>query len=565
MKSFDTKAPSIHTAIELTNAPIMFQPHSLATTSKTLRTVFEHLPSVDLRRLKFEKYVACSLLGLANLSMAYMFQDYTRFFWYLFPLVMIRPLVDIIEITIIIVSYLVRRLHPPNPKIPAIPENFVYLLCCYNETYQEIMTSLRSLAEQKMVDAHKKAILVVCDGRASSKGMTKTAAAHLKDDIIERPSSVPMSQAYTAWDGVPMDAEIIKGEFRGVPIICIIKNENRGKRDGIVLARSFFHKFNHRDSKPPLAMMSPRLFAELSDFLEKASIRSIDYAIGIDADTRFDLECVSNLIQTVREDEKIVGVTGHIRADPIAMGQFSISYLYQNAEYTVGQYRRRLRQNLTSGRVTCLPGCCQLLRVLESTCGDDILQKFGYYPKPSDGLFRTIRSMMSEDRDHVCLVLSENADVQTRVCHRARAYTTAPQTLSVFLSQRRRWTLGPLTSDSLLISRRKTGWMERLAVFTSLLHWVVNPALFFVRFYFKLDRQTKLWLFFLGRYRNAWDLLVAILASTSVLDAVQLCIGSMMYSYFIPFVNFVVQFYTLYKLDDFTWGKTRVGVEARVE
>lgn len=61
-----------------------------------------------------------------------------------------------------------------------------------------------------------------------------------------------------------------------------------------------------------------------------------------------DLECVSNLIQTVREDEKIVGVTGHIRADPIVMRQFTIPYLYQNAECTVGQYRRRLRQNLTS-------------------------------------------------------------------------------------------------------------------------------------------------------------------------------------------------------------------------
>ena len=424
--------------------------------------------------------------------MAYMFQDYTRFFWYLFPLLVLRSVVDFIEITMIIVSYFVRRMNPETSKIPATPESFVYLLCCYNETYAEIMTSLVSLAEQKSVDGHKKAIVVVCDGRVSSKGMTKTAAAHLKEDFIERPKIIPMSQAYTAWDNVPMDAEIIKGEFRGLPIICIIKNENRGKRDGIVLARSFLHKFNHRASKPSLAMMSPKLFAELSDFLEEASIQSVDYTVGIDADTRFDTECVSNLIQTVREGEQIIGVTGYIRADPIALGQFTISYLYQNAEYMVGQYRRRLRQSLTSGRVTCLPGCCQLLRVLESTCGDDILQKFGYYPKPSDGLFRTIRSMMSEDRDHVCLVLSENADVQTRVCHHARAYTTAPQTPSVFLSQRRRWTLGPLTSDSLLLSRSSTGWMERVAAFSSLLHWVVNPALFFSRFYRKCSLQLNL-------------------------------------------------------------------------
>jgi chitin synthase len=91
--------------------------------------------------------------------------------------------------------------------------------------------------------------------------------------------------------------------------------------------------------------------------------------------------------------------------------------------------------------------------------------------------------MMSEDRDHICLVLSEYADVRTRVCLTARAYTTVPSTPSVLLSQRRRWTLGPLTSDSLLLSRKTTGWIERVAAFTSILHWIINPALYVSRYY----------------------------------------------------------------------------------
>jgi chitin synthase len=313
----------------------------------------------------------------------------------------------------------------------------------------------------------------------------------MKEEIIERPSSKLMPQAYTSWDGAPMDAEIVKGEYRGLPIICITKNENRGKRDGIVLVRSFLHKFNQRDSEPSLGMLSHTLFAELAGFLEKASIQSVDYAIGIDADTRFDAECVINLIQTVREGDQIIGVTANIRVDPKTLGRFSIAYLFQNAEYIIGQNRRRLRQSITSRRVTCLPGCCQLLRVKEKTCGDYILGKFGYYPKATDGLFRTIRSMMSEDRDHICLVLSEYADVQTRVSLSARAYTSAPHSLSVFLSQRRRWTLGPLTSDTLLASRRSTGWMERVAAITSVLHWLVNPALFISRSYRTYHRSCS--------------------------------------------------------------------------
>jgi chitin synthase len=33
-----------------------------------------------------------------------------------------------------------------------------------------------------------------------------------------------------------------------------------------------------------------------------------------------------------------------------------------------------------------------------------------------------------------------------------------------------------------------------------------------------------------------------------------------MHSYFAAYVNFMTQLYTLYKLDDFRWGKTRVVV-----
>jgi chitin synthase len=411
----------------------------------------------------------------------YMFSDFSRFFWCLLPITILRNVVDFTEIHLIVIFSIIRRLQTqPTPMVPAKPESFVYLLCCYNETYQELMNSLDSLAEQQSVDDHKKAIIVVCDGRESSRA---SPGAHMRDEIIEQPSSTIMSAAYTSWDGAPMDAEIVKGEFRGLPIICITKNENRSKRDGIILVRSFLHKFNQRDSKPSLGMLSPALFTELAGFLQKASIQSVDYAVGMDADTRFDPECVINLIQTVREGDQIVGVTASIRVDPRTLGPFSIAYLYQNAEYIIGQHRRRLRQSITSRRVTCLPGCCQLLRVTEKTCGEFILAKFGYYPRDTDGLFRTVRSMMSEDRDHICLVLSEYADVETRVSLCSRAYTSAPHSLSVFLSQRRRWTLGPLTSDCLLVSRASTGWMERVAAATSVLHWMVSPALFISRFY----------------------------------------------------------------------------------
>ncbi|EMD85490.1 glycosyltransferase family 2 protein [Bipolaris maydis ATCC 48331] len=559
MNIIRASSTATQSAIAMKDTPDSLQGKTISISTQALRNAIEHLPSVNNQRLRTEKYATMGILVPLNFTLLYMFKSYLKYFWGLAPLVIMRSLVDFIEITLVIIFFWYRRLYPQVLEVPKTPESFVYLLCCYNETYMELMVSLNSLAMQNSIDEHKKLIIVVCDGHVSTKGNAKTAAAYLKEDIIERPSSTFVPEAYTSWDGNQMDVELIKGEFKGFPIICLIKNENRGKRDGIVLIRSFLHKFNSRKLSPSLAMLTPKLFDKLSLFLESNQIQSVDYAIGIDADTRFDPECVSNLLQTVREGDKVVGVTGYIRADPQTSSPISLSYLYQNAEYTVGQHRRRLRQSLTNGRVTCLPGCCQLLRVQESTCGDHILGRFGYYPKETDGLFRTIRSMMSEDRDHVCLVLSEYSDVQTRLCLKAKAYTTAPWSPSIFLSQRRRWTLGPLTSDSLLISRKSTGYMERIAALCSVFHWVVNPALYISKYYRILDNRTLSILYFLENYRKVWDLMCVIFSARSLLESLQLLSGIIIYGLCAPFVNFVVQLYTIYNLDDFRWGKTRIA------
>lgn len=394
------------------------------------------------------------------------------------PIILFRPFVNSLEITLLIIFYFIRRASFAGPKVPDTPENIAYLLACYNETGAELENSLNSLVAQRKVETHNKAIVIICDGRCNGRGMEKTTAEQLSGEIIENPTSTIIKDAYTAWDGRPMDVELLCGMFKGLKVLCIVKEENRGKRDSLIVVRSFLHKFNQRHLGLSRGIFSSQLFEHMSDFFLNASMDSVEYVVGMDADTRFDQYCVFNLVQTVREGEKIIGVCGQIMADPTSSSPFSLPYLYQNVEYKIGQHRRRLRQSLMSKKVTCLPGCCQLLRVIDETCGDKLLEQFGYYPKEEDGLFRTIQSMMSEDRDHVCLILREHADVQTRQCLAAKAYTSVPETLSVFLSQRRRWTLGPMVSDILLSTRKSTGLTERIAAMSATLDWTITIAMF---------------------------------------------------------------------------------------
>ncbi|KUL91538.1 hypothetical protein ZTR_01643 [Talaromyces verruculosus] len=555
-----TPAGIISTSHE--NVSTALRKRKFSVSSRSPRKTIEHLPSINPRRLRLEKYVFLTALFGVNFTLIYMSMYLSKYYWILLPMYLLRPLMDVVEILTIAIAYPIRRAHPRHPEVPEALENLVYLLPCYNETKAELMHSLNSLVGQKHLDQHNKAIIIVCDGRYKGKGMTKTTADHLKQDIIENPLITLVQRAYMSWDGSQMDVEVVEGDFRGLPVFCIIKAENRGKRDGIILVRSLLHKFNQRYTKPSASTLSPQFFTQVSDFLVNSSMPSVEYVVGMDADTRFDTECVHYLIKTVREGEHVVGVCGHIQPDFTTSKPYSIFTIYQNAEYAIGQYRRRLRQDLTSRRVTCLPGCCQLLRVIESTCGDEIMGQFGYYPKEQDGLFRTIRSMMSEDRDHVCLVLRENPDVDVRQCLMARAFTSVPQSFTVFLSQRRRWTLGPVTSDVLLAVRKSTGWVERLAAIASTISWAIMPFMFLSRWFREeFDPRTRVMFFAFATFRDIWNLSIVFMSPWSRKEAIQYVIGALMCSFLGPYVSISIVLYSLYHLDDFRWGKTRIVSE----
>ncbi|KAF9701679.1 hypothetical protein EKO04_000857 [Ascochyta lentis] len=524
----------------------------------------EHRPPVNSRKHRREKYAFLSILFLANLAVSLMSMNFSRFYWILLPITLFRPFVDSTEITLLVIFYLIRRLYPTPPKVPDTPENLAYLLTCYNETSTELTRSLASLADQQNLETHNKAVIIVCDGRCNGRGMEKTTADQLKEDVIENATTTSIPSAYTAWDGKPMDVELIRGTFKSLDVLCIVKEENRGKRDSLILIRSFLHKLNQQATNPhqPIGIFSPQLFTHMRHFFQSLSMPTVQHIIGIDADTRFDPHCITNLVQTARESPKIVGVSGFVLADPTITSPFSLPFIYQTTEYRTGQIRRRFRQSLMTRKVTCLPGCCQLLRVVEETCGDELLSRFGYYPLESDTLFRTIQSMTSEDRDHICLMLQMHKDVQTRQCLAARAYTSVPHSAVVFLRQRRRWTLGPIVSDSLLALRGETGVAERMAAVASVWNWASTLSMLFAPFFrAPLDPTTARLCSSLIAYRNTWDYTTVLLSSTSLLQLCQNIVGCILVSQLAPTAGVIVHIYSLMYLDDFQWGKMRGDVK----
>ena len=330
---------------------------------------------------------------------------------------------------------LLRRVHPEKAVIPATPESMVYLLPCYNETREECQRSLDSLVDQIGVEKHQKAMMVICDGRVHGPGMEKTTADHLLNDIFtNRSLREHIPAAYTSWDHSEMDVVVQKGTYRGVPYFCIIKQHNQGKRDSLILARSFLYNFNIRATRPAV-IFSSYFFGIMTSFLTlDAGMSNVDVLIGIDGDTIFAPDCISELLKQSHYKDT-VGVGGY---DSVyaQSSPWSFWTLYQAPEYAISQCLRYFHQTIATHKTT-LSGCCQLFKVCEITCGDRVLfDRFSYYPRATDNLLTHTRATSGEGDYHVYLLHSAYPKACTRQALKARAYTDVPQSLSVFLSQR---------------------------------------------------------------------------------------------------------------------------------
>ena len=122
--------------------------------------------------------------------------------------------------------------------------------------------------------------------------------------------------------------------------------------------------------------------------LDDCGINNFDQIVGMDADTVFDPWCIYYLISESRYP-KCFGVCGVVWVD-FKDGPWNMWRLMQNASYTISQGLPRLHQSTVTHKVSCLPGCCQILKVCEENNGDHILRTlFGYCPSPTDGMLST--------------------------------------------------------------------------------------------------------------------------------------------------------------------------------
>ncbi|CEJ82165.1 Putative Glycosyltransferase family 2 [[Torrubiella] hemipterigena] len=530
----------------------------------------EELKKMSKELLRLQKW--CLIVGLAVINGVLIFVAWSYWqVYYLFIVLlssntvlqasMILCIVGHLLITKVFCFWLKRK-----ENVPSCPETMVMLLPCYNETHEELSRSLDSLIEQNDIDEHPRLIFIVVDGNVKGPGMEKTTQEYLMQDILQPSAVKHFENGYRARDGLFMPVKIQTGFFKGIPYVLVGKRYNQGKRDSLCFARSFIYHFCKR-SENAVTMFSNELFEYIGGSFVQNGLEHVDYLVGMDADTVFEENCIREMVLEIRKNPKLVGVCGHVCVD-FDGNNFGPWSLYQSVEYSQTQGLRRMFQSRITGKVNCLPGCCQLIRVDEATFGDEVLrERFGYCPKPNDVMTQHIMGNYSEDSIHASIIFSLFPKKQTAQALRAKAFTIVPQNWKVFLSQRKRWALGSISNEFVMIFRPGIILVERLQSVVAVVTWAITPFIIaaFVELIILLVRRGREAMqdpMFLGLIcilwmRYVYSFCIGFWLPRNNLERLQYFIGFFFHFMTSPFMNIIILVYSLFHSDDFKWGKTR--------
>jgi len=448
----------------------------------------------------------------------------------------------------------------PN-KIPDDLGGLALMLPCYTEGEESLKPTIDSMVENvnNLPDSLMRCLFVVCDGRVQGKENDKMTCEIMKD-ILSPYDKVTEGVKYTsAWTGANT-CDVASGWYEGLPYIQITKHENRGKRDSQLIMLTLLRW----QSDPIIDVIKDHL--RYLGLLEHGQQFPFQFLFATDSDTIIKPDSLDILMQGLTKKRNTVAVCGNVKILNKHKNLLTMSQVY---EYFFSQFHTRGAESKI-GRVTCLPGCFTLYKLYHKVTADMIhpyaIQDdvfFSYACQPSTTLHH-MNLMLGEDRFLTSLMLKFMPWSRMYFIPAAECETIAPETCSVFISQRRRW---------------------NNTAFHNIFDLCFSPDHFLIRIYYGYDFMSNL--LQPGIYFLFSKLLIMMLVSindgVSTLDILNFIFGTILFVctvtaiikrqlycllYFLqfmawsPMLYFFLPAYCIWHSDDLSWGKTRQVTEA---
>ncbi|AGE56248.1 chitin synthase [Paramecium bursaria Chlorella virus NE-JV-1] len=436
---------------------------------------------VSLKIRSIFLYFAVIGINAGIMSLIVIFNKY----WYAFAPILVLGAASSIWFMTWIILHAIYRAFKGKPKLEAPKEPIMFLITAYNEKIDELERTVVSIVDQKIDADIGRTIVVIVDG---TKKLGKTLLGKTYDD------SAVIFNAYYDWHDKSKDVTFLKETREGVDVVYIVKSENAGKRDSVVLARTLAFGALFPDAYNRHAM---KISAEL-DLAWRRFVPPATRMIGVDADTTFHPECSQAMLEEMSYPGKrpVDGVVGYIVIAPHVeqISPYQAMWrTFQSVGYTIGQHIMRVYQSRLTEKVSCLSGACYAIYI-PSMCEPNLLREFNTPAKPDDGLFKSILSYASEDRRAVVLALCRDREVRFRQAldERAIAYTIPPDSATVFFSQHRRWSLGTACNNLWLFIYGKNLYIsERIIALVQVISFLFAPLFLAVNAYLIYVFVTK--------------------------------------------------------------------------
>lgn len=341
---------------------------------------------------------------------------------------------------------MIKRTIKPPAEVP--PQWILSLIPAYNESEEQIVKCIFSLRDNG-VQPHRQVMCVILDGKPRD----------IKSRFTE--SLISFTRPYVTFKHKVGDLTVHAGFIEDVPVIVIEKKKNAGKKDSLILAHDLFNY--HREGIP---MYTKLLREEIEEFLlpdltEGHKFERFDQIFCTDADSIIHKGALRSLCDELYRDPNGIAACGLVLVELEPGCEWSAWNLYQQFQYCFGQYVRRRAEHFY-GKVTCLPGCITMIKVRPECAG--AIAKYAEAVMVTPVVHHQVQ-YLGTDRRLTYSLLSQDKKLTTLFIPEAVSETVAPQSLTHYLSQRRRWGSNAYFNNYFYMAGENMILISRIAAF----------------------------------------------------------------------------------------------------
>lgn len=458
-----------------------------------------------------------------------------------------------------------------------IPENLDKFIICQVPAYTEDEESLRRAidsAARMKYDDKRKLLVIICDGMIIGQGNDRPTPRIVLDILGVADTVDPEPLSFESLgEGMRQHnmGKVYSGlyEVQGhiVPFLVVVKvgkatevskPGNRGKRDSQMILMRFLNRVHYNDAMSPLEL---EMHHQIRNIIGVNPV-FYEFMLQIDADTVVAPDSATRMVAAFLHDTRLIGACGETA---LTNAKSSFITMIQVYEYYISHNLSKAFESLF-GSVTCLPGCFSMYRIRAAETGKPLFVHTSVVESYAEIRIDTLHMKnllhLGEDRYLTTLLLKHHPKYKTKFLFHANAWTIAPESWKVFMSQRRRWINSTVHNLMELIPLQHLCgfccFSMRFIVFLDLLSTIVQPVtVAYIAYLLVLigEKSSVVPL-------TAFILLGAIYGLQAIIFILRRkweMIGWMiLYILAIPVFSFGLPLYAFWHMDDFSWGNTRV-------